>query len=84
MVLEGGTPRCKHYRCQCDRGVTRNLAAVACRRHGSEARQWCSDGTFGSVRDFPNSVTGRVGFGSFDDQGEFDALRLFGERVTGG
>ena len=29
-------------------------------------------------------VTGRVGFGSFDDQGEFDAVWLYGERVTGG
>jgi acetyl esterase/lipase len=29
-------------------------------------------------------VTGRVGFGSFDDQGEFDALRLYGDRVAGG
>ena len=34
-----------------------------------------TDKTFGS---------GRVGFGSFDDLGEFDAVRLYGVRATGG
>jgi hypothetical protein len=28
-------------------------------------------------------VSGRVGFGSFDDLGEFDAVRLYGVRATG-